>query len=252
MAGTLSGPQQVEKVVQINGRNFDLRAEGINLIINYADQPGTLGKIGTLLGSAGINIHAAQLSEDAEGGSATILMRIDRDVPQDLRADDRRRRRRQPARSGGSGMKLAVIAGDGIGPEVIGEALKVLDAVRPGVEKTEYDLGARRYHATGETLPDGVVDELKGHDAILLGAIGDPTVPSGVLERGLLLTLRFAARPSRESAPLAAVSGSRQPAGGQPADRLRRRAGGNRGPVHRHRRRRSAPAHRTRWPPRSA
>ena len=100
-------------------------------------------------------------------------------------------------------MKLAVIAGDGIGPEVIGEALKVLDTVAPGVEKTEYDLGARRYHATGETLPDGVVDELKGHDAILLGAIGDPSVPSGVLERGLLLTLRFALdhhvnlRPSR-------------------------------------------------------
>jgi 3-isopropylmalate dehydrogenase len=88
-------------------------------------------------------------------------------------------------------VKLAVIAGDGIGPEVIAEALKVLDAVLPGVEKTEYDLGARRYHATGETLPDGVVDELRGHDAILLGAIGDPSVPSGVLERGLLLALRF-------------------------------------------------------------
>ena len=88
-------------------------------------------------------------------------------------------------------MKLAVIAGDGIGPEVIGEALKVLDAVLPGVEKTEYDLGARRYHATGETLPDGVVDELKGQDAILLGAIGDPSVLPGVLERGLLLRLRF-------------------------------------------------------------
>jgi 3-isopropylmalate dehydrogenase len=88
-------------------------------------------------------------------------------------------------------VKLAVIAGDGIGPEVIGEALKVLDVVLPGVEKTTYDLGARRYHATGETLPDGVVDELRGHDAILLGAIGDPSVPSGVLERGLLLRLRF-------------------------------------------------------------
>jgi D-3-phosphoglycerate dehydrogenase len=82
----LSGPQQVEKVVAINGRNFDLRAEGINLIINYDDQPGTLGKIGTLLGSAGVNIHAAQLSEDTEGESATILMRIDRDVPADVRA----------------------------------------------------------------------------------------------------------------------------------------------------------------------
>jgi 3-isopropylmalate dehydrogenase len=86
---------------------------------------------------------------------------------------------------------LAVIAGDGIGPEVIGEALKVLDAVLPGVEKTEYDLGARRYHATGETLPDTVLEEIRGHDAILLGAVGDPSVPSGVLERGLLLRLRF-------------------------------------------------------------
>ncbi|ULE33188.1 phosphoglycerate dehydrogenase [Mycobacterium sp. IDR2000157661] len=85
VAGTLSGPQQVEKVVQINGRNFDLRAEGVYLIISYVDAPGTLGKIGTLLGSADINIHAAQLSEDAEGPGATIMMRIDRDVPADVR-----------------------------------------------------------------------------------------------------------------------------------------------------------------------
>ncbi|MGK8523491.1 3-isopropylmalate dehydrogenase [Nocardia asteroides] len=89
-------------------------------------------------------------------------------------------------------MKLAVIPGDGIGPEVIAEALKALDVVLPGVEKTEYDLGARRYHATGEILPDSVLPELKQHDAILLGAIGDPSVPSGVLERGLLLRTRFA------------------------------------------------------------
>ncbi|MGK2879679.1 MAG: 3-isopropylmalate dehydrogenase [Mycobacterium sp.] len=88
-------------------------------------------------------------------------------------------------------MKLAVIAGDGIGPEVIGEAVKVLDAVLPGADTTEYDLGARRYHATGEVLPPTVLDELRGHDAILLGAIGDPSVPSGLLERGLLLTIRF-------------------------------------------------------------
>jgi D-3-phosphoglycerate dehydrogenase len=85
VAGTLSGPQQVEKVVQINGRNFDLRAEGVNLIVNYIDQPGALGKIGTLLGTAEVNIHAAQLSEDAEGPGATILLRLDRDVPADLR-----------------------------------------------------------------------------------------------------------------------------------------------------------------------
>ncbi|AQA01072.1 3-isopropylmalate dehydrogenase [Mycobacterium sp. MS1601] len=88
-------------------------------------------------------------------------------------------------------MKLAVIAGDGIGPEVIDEAVKVLDTVLPGVDKTSYDLGAKRYHATGEVMPDGLIDELKGHDAILLGAIGDPSVPSGVLERGLLLRMRF-------------------------------------------------------------
>ncbi len=88
-------------------------------------------------------------------------------------------------------MKLAVIGGDGIGPEVIAEAVKVLDAVLPGVQKTEYDLGARRFRATGDLLPDSVLAELRGQDAILLGAIGDPSVPSGVLERGLLLRLRF-------------------------------------------------------------
>ncbi len=89
--------------------------------------------------------------------------------------------------------KLAVIGGDGIGPEVTGEALKVLRAATPGVtwETTDYDLGARRYHKSGETLPDSVLEEIRGHDAIQLGAIGDPSVPSGVLERGLLLRLRF-------------------------------------------------------------
>jgi 3-isopropylmalate dehydrogenase len=91
--------------------------------------------------------------------------------------------------------RLAVIAGDGIGPEVVGEGLKVLDAVagRHDVtfERTDYDLGAQRWHRTGETLPDTVLEEIRGHDAILLGAVGDPSVPSGVLERGLLLRLRF-------------------------------------------------------------
>ena len=90
---------------------------------------------------------------------------------------------------------LAVVPGDGIGPEVIAEACKVLDAASAdtGVkfEATEYDLGARRWHATGETLPDSVLAEIREHDAILLGAVGDPSVPSGVLERGLLLRLRF-------------------------------------------------------------
>jgi 3-isopropylmalate dehydrogenase len=92
-------------------------------------------------------------------------------------------------------MRLAVIPGDGIGVEVVTEGLKVLDAAIGGdvkVETTTYDLGAARWHRTGETLPDSVLDELRQHDAILLGAVGDPTVPSGVLERGLLLKLRFA------------------------------------------------------------
>jgi 3-isopropylmalate dehydrogenase len=96
-------------------------------------------------------------------------------------------------------LNIAVIGGDGIGPEVVAEGLKVLSAVTSvagsdglKVSTTEYDLGARRWHATGETLPDSALAEIRGHDAILLGAVGDPGVPSGVLERGLLLKLRFA------------------------------------------------------------
>ncbi|MCW2633009.1 MAG: 3-isopropylmalate dehydrogenase [Pseudonocardia sp.] len=88
-------------------------------------------------------------------------------------------------------MRLAVIPGDGIGPEVIGEALKVLSEVVPDVQTTSYDLGAARWHSTGELLPESVLTELQEHDAILLGAVGDPSVPSGILERGLLLRLRF-------------------------------------------------------------
>ncbi|MCH9642375.1 MAG: phosphoglycerate dehydrogenase [Actinomycetia bacterium] len=84
VAGTLTGPQLTEKIVQINGRNLELRAEGVNLIINYDDQPGALGKIGTLLGSAGANILAAQLSQDADGEGATIMLRLDRQVPADV------------------------------------------------------------------------------------------------------------------------------------------------------------------------
>src|SRR6266536_1209570 len=92
-----------------------------------------------------------------------------------------------------STIRIAVIGGDGIGPEVVAEAIKVLRAAATDVtiETTGYDLGSRRWHRTGEILPGSVLDELSGHDAILLGAVGDPSVPSGVLERGLLLRLRF-------------------------------------------------------------
>ena len=91
--------------------------------------------------------------------------------------------------------RFAVIGGDGVGPEVIQQALKSLTAAgrRFGFthETTEYDLGGRRYLDTGDVLPDSVQAELAHHDAILLGAVGTPEVPPGVLERGLLLKLRF-------------------------------------------------------------
>ncbi|GAA1963597.1 3-isopropylmalate dehydrogenase [Nocardioides panacihumi] len=95
-----------------------------------------------------------------------------------------------------SPLRLAVIPGDGIGPEVTAEALKVLEVASPvKFEQTRYDLGAERYLATGEVLPDSVLAEIKEHDAILLGAVGgkpnDPNLPPGILERGLLLKLRF-------------------------------------------------------------
>lgn len=90
-------------------------------------------------------------------------------------------------------MKLAVIGGDGIGPEVTEEALKVLRVVRDDIETTDYDLGARRYLRNGELLTDEDLASLREHDAILLGAIGAPgEVPPGILERGLLLKMRFA------------------------------------------------------------
>src|SRR5580765_8196308 len=88
--------------------------------------------------------------------------------------------------------RVGIIGGDGIGPEVTAEALKVVRAAGVALTTTDYDLGGRRYLATGEVLPDSVLDELRGHEAILLGAVGTPDVPPGVLERGLLLKMRFA------------------------------------------------------------
>jgi 3-isopropylmalate dehydrogenase len=91
--------------------------------------------------------------------------------------------------------RIAVIPGDGTGPEVVAEAVKVIDAAASKfgfkLEKTHYDLGGERYKRTGETLPDSVVEELKGFNAILLGAIGHPDVKPGILEKGILLRARF-------------------------------------------------------------
>ena len=87
--------------------------------------------------------------------------------------------------------RVGVLAGDGIGPEVVAEVLKVVRAAGVELETVDYDLGGDRYLRTGEVLPDAVLDELRGVDAILLGAVGSPDVAPGILERGLLLRLRF-------------------------------------------------------------
>jgi len=91
--------------------------------------------------------------------------------------------------------RIAVIGGDGIGPEVVAEALKVARATGIALDTTAYDLGAGRYERTGDVLPDATLDGIRGHDAILLGAvgaaIGSTAVPPGIIERGLLLRLRF-------------------------------------------------------------
>jgi 3-isopropylmalate dehydrogenase len=113
-------------------------------------------------------------------------------------------------------MRLAVVPGDGIGPEVIGEALKVLSEVAPQIESTHYDLGAARWHSTGELLPESVLTELRDHDAILLGAVGDPSVPSGILERGLLLRLRFELDHHVNLRPARLYPGVRGPLSAQP------------------------------------
>jgi 3-isopropylmalate dehydrogenase len=113
-------------------------------------------------------------------------------------------------------MRLAVIPGDGIGPEVVAEGLKVLREVVSEVETTTYDLGAARWHRTGELVPDSIISELRGHDAILLGAVGDPSVPPGVLERGLLLRLRFELDHHVNLRPVRLFPGVRTPLAGNP------------------------------------
>ena len=116
------------------------------------------------------------------------------------------------------GTRLAVIGGDGIGPEVVAQGLKVLDAVLPDVARTDYDLGATAWKRTGEALPASVLAELEGHDAILLGAIGDPSVPPGVLERGLLLRLRFAMDHHVNLRPVRLFPGVTSPVGDKAID----------------------------------
>ncbi len=88
--------------------------------------------------------------------------------------------------------KIGVIGGDGIGPEVTAEAMKVVVATGVALDVVDYDLGGARWLRDGEILPDSVLDELRSLDAILLGAVGDPRVPPGIIERGLLLRMRFA------------------------------------------------------------
>ena len=90
-------------------------------------------------------------------------------------------------------MKIGVIRGDGTGPEVVAEGLKVLDAVKgdAAFELVEFDLGAERYLRTGDVLPDEELDGLREMDAVFLGAVGDPRVKPGILERDLLLKARF-------------------------------------------------------------
>ncbi len=81
VSGTLSGPAQVQKVVGLNGRNLDLRAEGTNVLLSYTDRPGVMGRVGTLMGEQGVNIIAAQITQAADGDGATMVLRVDSDVP---------------------------------------------------------------------------------------------------------------------------------------------------------------------------
>ena len=119
--------------------------------------------------------------------------------------------------------RIAVLGGDGIGPEVVAEGLKVLDVLEEteGVttERVSYDLGGRRYQATGEVLSDETLEELRGFDAIYLGAVGTPEVPPGVIEKGLLLKLRFAFDQYVNLRPVKLYPGVTSPIAGLTPDR---------------------------------
>jgi 3-isopropylmalate dehydrogenase len=119
--------------------------------------------------------------------------------------------------------RIAILDGDGIGPEVVAEGLKVLDRLQElqgfSTERVEYDLGGRRYLASGEVLHDATLEELRGFDAIYLGAVGTPDVPPGVIERGLLLKLRFAFDQYVNLRPVKLYPGVTSPVAGLTPDR---------------------------------
>lgn len=119
--------------------------------------------------------------------------------------------------------RLAILGGDGIGPEVVAEGCKVLDVLEElegfSTERVDYDLGGRRYHATGEVLGDDTLQELRGYHAIYLGAVGTPDVPPGVIEKGLLLKLRFAFDQYVNHRPVKLYPGARSPIAGLTPDR---------------------------------
>jgi 3-isopropylmalate dehydrogenase len=119
--------------------------------------------------------------------------------------------------------RIAILGGDGIGPEVVAEGLKVLDRLeqldRFTTHRVDYDLGGRRYLDTGEVLDDTTLEELRGFDAIYLGAVGTPDVPPGVIERGLLLKLRFAFDQYVNLRPVKLYPGVDSPVAGLTPDR---------------------------------
>ncbi|MEX2504303.1 MAG: 3-isopropylmalate dehydrogenase [Egicoccus sp.] len=119
--------------------------------------------------------------------------------------------------------RIAILGGDGIGPEVVAEGLKLLDRLERiegfTTERVDYDLGGRRYLETGEVLDDETLEELRGFDAIYLGAVGTPDVPPGVIERGLLLKLRFAFDQYVNQRPVKLYPGVKTPVAGLTPDR---------------------------------